>query len=110
MLCCDVTSAAVLPAGLHHLPHPPQTHLSHPLATPGTHGQELRPQGRTSGADLRSSPHRLRGQESDQEQDPQQEAKPEFAEEPEGGAPDPDGCSGQTRKEKVGSFFFFLLQ
>lgn len=92
---CDVISAAVLPAGLHHLPHSPQTHLPHPLTPPWTHRQELRPQRCSTGPECRRSPLGPPGQE------PQQEAEPRSGQQSEEGAQQPDRCSRCTWNKEV---------
>lgn len=86
---CDVISAAVIPAGVHHLPRPPQTHLPHPLAPPGTHRQELRPQGRPTGSERWVK---------DFQQDQEAELGQESSQEPEEGVQQPDSRAVQTEE------------
>lgn len=96
LLCrCDVISAAVLPAGLHHLPHPPQTHLPHPLTPPWTHRQKLRPQRSSTG------PERRRRPIGPPDQEPQQEAEPKFGQQSEEDIQQPGRCSRWTWSKKV---------
>lgn len=87
-LLWDVSSAAVIPAGLHHLPRSPEAHLSHPLPPPGTRRQEFRSQRRSGGAELRPGNQRTE----------QKEGSGEETEEESGHKPSPEA---DRRKEKV---------
>lgn len=69
---CNVISTAVLPAGVHHIPRSPQTHLSHPLPSPGTHRQELWSQRSSTSPEHCQPPSRGQGQASQQEEEPEQ--------------------------------------